>query len=66
MNAIYSGCAGKGETMGYYLFDFDGTLVDSMPVFAAAMVRVIREEGVPYPEDIVKIVTPLGINGGAK
>ena len=52
--------------MGYYLFDFDGTLVDSMPVFAAAMVRVIREEGVPYPEDIVKIVTPLGINGGAK
>ena len=49
-----------------YLFDFDGTLVDSMPSFAAVMLRILDEYGVPYGEDIVKIITPLGYCGTAR
>ena len=49
-----------------YIFDFDGTLVDSMPVFAGNMMRILDEEGVAYPEDFVKIITPLGYAGTAK
>ena len=49
-----------------YIFDFDGTLVDSMPVFAKNMMRILAEDGVGYPEDFVKIITPLGYAGTAK
>ena len=49
--------------MSTYLFDFDGTLVDSMPVFVRAMVGILDETKTPYPEDIVKIITPLGAAG---
>ncbi len=48
-----------------FLFDFDGTLVDSMPTFIAAMLRILDENGVSYAEDIVKTITPLGLNGTA-
>ena len=49
-----------------YLFDFDGTLVDSMPTFVGVMLRILRENGIDYPDDIVKIITPLGYAGTAK
>ncbi len=48
-----------------YLFDFDGTLVDSMPTFVSSMLRILDENGVAYGEDIVKIITPLGLDGTA-
>jgi len=48
-----------------YLFDFDGTLVDSMPTFVSAMLRILDETSTPYSEDIIKIITPLGLNGTA-
>lgn len=48
-----------------YLFDFDGTLVDSMPTYAATMLRILDENNVSYPEDIIKIITPLGYGGAA-
>jgi HAD superfamily hydrolase (TIGR01509 family) len=47
----------------FYVFDFDGTLVDSMPYFGALMVKILDEAGVSYPDDIVKIITPLGFGG---
>ena len=47
--------------MKHYLFDFDGTLVDSMPTYAGVMLRILDEHGVAYGEDIIKIITPLGI-----
>lgn len=31
--------------MKNYLFDFDGTLADSMPTFVGVMLRVMRENG---------------------
>ncbi len=49
-----------------YLFDFDGTLVDSMPTYAGLMVRILDENNIPYGEDIMKIITPLGFLGTAK
>ncbi len=52
--------------MKTYLFDFDGTLVDSMPAYVGAMLRILDENGVEYGDDIVKIITPLGTVGTAK
>lgn len=51
--------------MGTYLFDFDGTLVDSMPTYAAVMLNLLKEHNIPYSEDILKIITPLGYRGTA-
>ena len=52
--------------MNTYLFDFDGTLVDSMPTYVASMLRILDENGIPYEKDIVKIITPLGVKGTAE
>lgn len=52
--------------MKTYLFDFDGTLVDSMPKFVASVLRILDEENIKYGDDIIKIVTPLGVLGTAK
>ena len=50
----------------HYLFDFDGTLVDSMPTFVSTMLRILDENNIPYSKDITKIITPLGLNGTAE
>ncbi len=52
--------------MAYYLFDFDGTLVDSMPTFVAVMKRLLDENDIPYGDDLVKTITPLGYGGTAE
>ena len=49
-----------------YLFDFDGTLVDSMPAFVSLMIKILDENNIEYTSDIVKIITPLGYEGTAK
>ena len=49
-----------------YLFDFDGTLVDSMPTFCSVMLRILDENNISYPPDILKIITPLGYTGTAE
>lgn len=49
-----------------YLFDFDGTLVNSMPTFVSVMKRILDENGIPYGDDLVKIITPLGYAGTAR
>ena len=46
--------------MQHYLFDFDGTLVDSMPTYIGVMLRILDENHIPYPDGIVKTITPLG------
>jgi len=52
--------------MKTYLFDFDGTLVDSMPTYVSTMLRILDENQIPYDNSIVKIITPLGLIGTAK
>ena len=49
-----------------YLFDFDGTLVDSMPAYVSVMLRILDECGARYENDIIKTITPLGYIGTAK
>jgi len=49
-----------------FLFDFDGTLVDSMPTFVSVMLRILDENDIAYTNDIVKIITPLGYKGTAE
>ena len=49
-----------------YLFDFDGTLVDSMPTFISVMLRILDEHGIKHPEGVVKTITPLGYLGTAE
>ena len=49
-----------------YLFDFDGTLVDSMPTYVSVMLRILDEYSVSYGDDIVRIITPLGYRGTAE
>ena len=51
--------------MATYLFDFDGTLVDSMPTYINAMLRILDENNISYESDIVKVITPLGVAGTA-
>ena len=51
--------------MKTYLFDFDGTLVDSMPAYVTAMLRILDENNISYGDDIIKIITPLGMAGTA-
>ncbi len=43
-----------------YVFDFDGTVADSMPTWSKAMMNVIIKSGVVYPDNIIEILTPLG------
>ena len=51
--------------MTAYLFDFDGTLVDSMPAWETTMLRILNENHINYPPDIIKTITPLGFAGTA-
>ena len=50
----------------HYLFDFDGTLVDSMPTYISVMLRILDEHGISYEDDIIRIITPLGYVNTAK
>ncbi len=50
----------------FYLFDFDGTLVDSMPTFVSVMLRILDEYGIAHDENTVRIITPLGYHGTAE
>lgn len=52
--------------MKTYLFDFDGTLVDSMPSFCACMLRILDDYHITYEADIIKTITPLGLLGTAE
>lgn len=48
------------------VFDLDGTLVDSMPGFTSGMLSVPDEEGIPYTDELIGILTPLGYRGSAE
>ena len=50
----------------YYIFDFDGTLVDSMPYWAEKMLSILNKAQVDYPDDIITTIATLGDVGSAK
>jgi len=49
-----------------YLFDFDGTLVDSMPSFFAGVFQLLDFYHMPHGDDFVRETTPLGLDGIAE
>ncbi len=49
-----------------HIFDLDGTLIDSMTQFPKANLRLLNEEGIAYPDNVVNIITPLGYRGAAE
>lgn len=51
--------------MKTYLFDFDGTLVDSMPSFISAVLKELDRYNCRYSSDIINVITPLGFIGTA-
>lgn len=46
-----------------YLFDLDGTLIDSMKYWAGAILESLDNNNIEYPDDIIKRITPLGKKG---
>ena len=37
-----------------------------MPTYSAAVLRILDENNIPYGDDMIKIVTPLGFQGTAR
>ncbi len=52
--------------MKTYLFDLDGTLIDSVPVYVQAVTRILDDYHIDYPSNIGEIITPLGSHGTAE
>ena len=52
--------------MNTYLFDLDGTLIDSMPTYMSVMLNFLDKRNIKYENDIIKIITPLGYKGTAE
>ena len=49
-----------------YIFDFDGVLVNSTSYIGKGVVEFLDSFHISYPEDVVKIIMPLGYEGMAK
>lgn len=43
------------------IIDMDGTLVDSMKFWSKKLLKKINEANIDYPENIVSILTPMGV-----
>ena len=43
-----------------YIFDLDGTLVNSMPYYTRGTLSILDDEGIPYKPDLINVLTPLG------
>ena len=41
------------------IFDLDGTLIDSMPVWADRIYHLLDENKIAYPADILRTVAPM-------
>lgn len=52
--------------MKTYIFDFDGTLVDSMPAWSQKMLNILNSQNIKYPDDIIKTIATLGDKGTAR
>ena len=56
----------KMKNITHFLFDFDGTLIDSMDTFSRCVITILDNFGVNYPSDIIKTCTPKGAKDSPK
>lgn len=49
-----------------YMFDLDGTLIDSMPHFSRTILSPLDDAGMAYPPELIKTLTALGYEGSAR
>ncbi len=54
------------NTNKVYIFDLDGTLVDSMPIAVRIVLSLLDEQGISYSPAIIKTLIPLGYQGIAE
>ncbi len=47
----------------HYIFDFDGTLIDSMPIHEAKILHLFHLAGIEPPPNLINVLTPLGDKG---
>ena len=52
--------------MQHYIFDLDGTLLDSMELWAGTHRKTLEDAGIPVPENFVETITPLGNQGASE
>lgn len=52
--------------MQHYIFDLDGTLLDSMELWAGTHRKALVDAGIPVPENFVETITPLGNLGASE
>lgn len=43
-----------------YVFDLDGTLIDSVSRYSAGILKILDDAGITYDDTLIKIITPLG------
>lgn len=56
----------RGVIVKGAIFDLDGTLVDSMGAWEDACLSVLDQNNIEYPEDILNIITPMGLEKTAE
>lgn len=56
----------KMKSLKNHIFDLDGTIADSMGHWARTMTSILEDAHIPYPQDLIKRITPLGDRGIAK
>lgn len=49
--------------MKHLIFDFDGTLVDSMPAWSDSVLGILDVRGIAYEPTLIKTLTTLGYRG---
>lgn len=49
-----------------YVFDLDGTLVDSMPYFTKGILSILDDAGIQYGSEMINVVTPFGYTKSAE
>ena len=49
------------KNITHFLFDFDGTLIDSMPTFCRCVLTILNKFNVKYPDNLINTVTPMGV-----
>ncbi|MBQ9070958.1 MAG: HAD hydrolase-like protein [Clostridia bacterium] len=54
------------NTDNIYVFDLDGTLINSMPACRSAIQAMTAEDGVSYSEQLLKEIIPLGFAGASR